>query len=89
MAYKRGVNIGSTHYDIERALNPSRGMQVTPFPDWAWRKYSRLFKYSRDSRYDGILDERIIRIAQEKNFIECEKIFDDFLKYMASNEITL
>jgi hypothetical protein len=90
LAHKKGVDIGHTHYDIENSLNPRRSArQVFQFPDWAWKNYSRIFKYSKDSRYDGIPDQNIVLYAQKKNYEECEKLFKSFCSYMKSNGIEI
>ena len=90
LSHKRGIRIGDTHYEIEYSLNPKKCQkQVFPFPEWTWKTYSRIFKYSKDSRYDGIDDELIVLMAQRKNFEECVKLFDSFKLCMASQDIAI
>lgn len=90
LAKKRGCDIGHTHEDISRALNPRKcAKQAFPFPEWAWNCYSDMLQYSKTSRYDGISDESIVLIAQKKNYKECEKLFKSFCSYMNKNGISL
>ena len=90
LAKKRNHNIGATHEDVSRSLNPRKcSKQVFPFPEWAWNKYSDMLQYSKTSRYDGISDEKIVFSAQKKNYQECKKLFSSFCSYMKSNGIVL
>lgn len=89
LAKNRGVDIGNTHQDIASSMNPRRGKQATPFPEWAWNKYEDLLRYSKYSRYDGINDMAIVLIAQKNNYKECKKIFTAFCSYMKTNGIEL
>lgn len=89
LAKKRGVPIGDTHQDIANSLNPRRGKQAFPFPEWAWDKYEDLLRYSKTARYDGINNRAIVLKAQKNNFKECQKLFTSFCIYMKKNDIEL
>jgi hypothetical protein len=88
-AKQRGADIGRTHQEIANSLNPRRGRQVTPLPEWVWDKYSDLLRYSQSSRYDGINNAAIVLSAQKKNYQECKKLFQSFCSYMKSKGIEL
>ena len=56
LAAKKGIDIGETHFDIDKNVNPSRPHTIMPISKNAWREYKALFNYSQTARYTGITD---------------------------------
>ncbi|AFM04445.1 HEPN domain-containing protein [Bernardetia litoralis DSM 6794] len=90
LADHKGIEIGQTHNDIERNVNPNScwnpRMQIST---GAWREYKNLFQYSLTARYDGIEDKEIFEELKRLDYIECIKHLDNFKKYIKSQGLNI
>lgn len=90
LAKKRNKDIGQTHYDIANSLDPGRTRSpIMPMPPEMWKKYKRMFQYSIDSRYQGVLTPEIREIALKRDLVEVNKLQTTFCAYMRSEGIVL
>lgn len=55
LAAQKSIDIGHSHFEIERSCNPLKGGSM-PISRKAWDEYDFLNKRSRTARYDGIRD---------------------------------
>ncbi|WP_375559049.1 hypothetical protein ACE193_15060 [Bernardetia sp. OM2101] len=90
LADYKGIEIGQTHNDIERNVNPnSRWIPTMRISIGAWREYKNLFQYSLTARYDGIEDREIFEELKKLDYIECKKHLDNFKKYIKSQGLDI
>ncbi|PTS92668.1 hypothetical protein DBR11_26495 [Pedobacter sp. HMWF019] len=70
---KREVDPGNTHYDIANSFDPRRcnNRPITQVPNFLWRSYSQIQKYSEQARYDVFLDHEVENEIQRENFKHC------------------
>ena len=81
----RNIEIGETHNDIERNVNPNSSRNpVMRISNSAWRNYKSLFKYSQIARYDGINDRQNFEELRESDYLECKTHLENFKKYIKS-----
>src|SRR5690606_38294765 len=78
LASMRGINIGDTHVDIEKNVNPDRTSSRMKISKEAWRNYKMLFRYSQTSRYDGITDFNTWHQIKKKDHSYCEIHLEKF-----------
>lgn len=84
LADKKGINIGDTHYEIERNINPDRQNPAMPLTKGAWREYNSLYQYSQTARYDGVTDFETFEKLKQVDYSYCLKHLDNFKKYLKS-----
>ena len=91
LADKRNIEIGQTHNDIERNVNPnSRWTPVMRISNGAWGNYKELFQYSLTARYDGVEEDiEQFEILRQLDYLECKKHLDNFKKYIKSQGLDI
>ena len=89
LARKRGIDIGDTHYDIEKSVNPDRPESVMKITKNAWREYKALFQYSRTARYEGITDIDTFNTLKKTDHKYCLVHLSNFKKYITGQGIIL
>ena len=89
LASHRGIDIGGTHYEIERNVNPKRDNPKMRITETAWRNYKRLFDYSCTARYQGIADILVFETLMEKDYKECLKHLKDFKLYIEGQGVVI
>lgn len=89
LASKRGIDIGETHYDIEKSVNPDRPGSVMKITRSAWREYKNLFNYSRTARYEGITEMNTFQNLKEIDHGYCVLHLENFKKYIEGQGIIL
>lgn len=82
LADKRGINIGSTHQEIEQNCNPKRHNCSMPINDKAWKNYKALYRYSHTARYEGITDIKTFEQIMSINYTFCLIHIDELKKYL-------
>lgn len=87
---KRGKNIGSSHYEIFNSFDPGRtNNPITNIPPDIWTTYKRIYKYSKQSRYDGISDPTITEISLKADYQEVFKLLVTYCDYMDTQHLKL
>ncbi|HEY1024040.1 MAG TPA: HEPN domain-containing protein [Sphingobacteriaceae bacterium] len=81
-AKSKAIEVGDTHDDIDRSLNPSRGTPVYQLKKHVWNAYKNMYRYSRTSRYNGIDTSELFKVARRKDYEECLKYLEQFCAYM-------
>lgn len=90
MAFKRAINIGQTHFEIEQNVNPDRPKPVMRITKGAWNEYKKLLQYSRTSRYDGIdTDFETFELLMQTDYEYCIIHLDNFKKYLISQGLEI
>lgn len=89
LAVASKADIGDTHFDIERSVNPDRTTATMRISRTAWINYKRLYHYSRNARYNGIIDLENFEELKKRDYQMCILHFNDFKKYITSRGIPL
>ncbi len=89
LAAKRGIDIGSTHHEIEKNVNPDRDFAKMKIKRSAWNNYSALYHYSRTARYEGLTDNATFESIMQIDHSYCLEHLEEFKKYISSQGITL
>ena len=89
LAAKRGITLGDTHYDIEHNINPAKDNCRMRITKNAWHHYRSLLKYSRTSRYEGIMDIAAFESLKENDHSHCLQHLTAFKNYIIGQEIPL
>jgi uncharacterized protein (UPF0332 family) len=89
LAAKRKINIGETHHDIEKSVNPEKPNAIMRISKNAWREYKTLFNYSRTARYNGITDFATFEKLMEIDHSNCITHLDNFKNYIIGQGIKL
>jgi hypothetical protein len=79
---KRGINIGTTHQDIEQNCNPDRNNCKMSLSKTAWKNYKSLYRYAHTARYEGITDVHTFEILMHNDYQYCLLHIADFKKYV-------
>ena len=79
---KRGINIGSTHQDIEQNCNPDRHNCKMAINKNAWKDYKSLYRYSHTARYEGITDVSTFETMMQNDYQYCKIHINSFKKYL-------
>ena len=83
LAEQRGIDIGQTHHEIEKNVNPIRNNASMRITKGAWNQYKSLLRYSRTSRYDGIAsDFSTFEGLMENDYQFALKNLENFKKYV-------
>lgn len=82
LAAKRGIDIGETHFDIDKNVNPDRPNTKMSISRNAWREYKNLFNYSQTARYNGIADMTTFGQMMFRDHNYCKTHLSNFLKYI-------
>ena len=90
LADYKNIEIGETHNDIERNVNPnSRWTPIMRISNGAWRNYKDLFKYSQIARYEGIHDKESFEELRESDYLESKQHLEHFKKYIKSQGLEI
>lgn len=83
LSIKLGVDIGHTHTEISKSIdpdNPGRSMSVSR---GAFRNYRNLYQYSKTARYEGILDLDTYEELKKTDYEFCVshlKVVQEYIK---------
>jgi hypothetical protein len=90
LAASRGIDIGSTHQEIENNVNPDKKYNKMAIKRWAWIEYRNLYKYSRTARYEGMKTDRETFEKLKKTDYDFSKVhLEQFKKYIQSQGVDL
>ena len=89
LADHRGIDIGCTHYDIEKNVNPNLPNAKMRITRNAWRCYRNLFQYSKIARYDGFVKIERFNTIQNYNHLHCMDNLEHFRKYIEGQGVEL
>ncbi len=84
LAAQKGIDIGDTHYEIERNINPDRQSPKMAITKGAWREYNALYQYSQTARYNGITDFDTFEKLKETDYKFAVQNLGKFKKYLKS-----
>lgn len=82
LASKKGIEIGQTHQDIERNVNPERNNAKMRITKNAWNDYKSLYRYSHTARYEGITDIITFEKLKEIDHSYCLQHLERFKNYI-------
>jgi len=83
LSLKQHINIGETHYEIEGNCNPDRQMPIMPLDRDAWLHFSNLSRYSKESRYNVVVEQL------KKDYAYCLDELNKFKKYIKSQGVAV
>jgi len=87
LATKQGVVLSSSHFDVEKQVNPDKRNELGLIRH-AWDWYYNLYLASRSARYSGFTsDHKTYMATKEADFRHCEKCLRKFKNYMKSKGI--
>jgi hypothetical protein len=87
LAYKKMVLLPSSHFDVEKLVNPTKG-DALKLTHNAWDWYYNLYLYSRTARYSGFTEDPTLYMAIKKaDYQYCEKYLTKFKNYMKGKGI--
>lgn len=89
LAAKKGINIGQTHQDIERNVNPDRHDAKMRISRNAWSDYKALYRYSQTARYEGITDILTFEKLKEIDHGFCVQHLENLKKYLKGQGLPL
>ena len=89
LAEKRGENIGDTHIEIDRSVNPDRNDSTMKITRNAWREYKQLYNYSRTARYEGITDFDTFNKLKEIDHKYCLEHVKRFKAYIKGQKVPI
>jgi hypothetical protein len=89
LADQRRINIGQTHQDIERNVNPERPNPIMPITKNAWRAYKALYRYSHTARYEGVTDIKTFNTLKEIDYGFAKQNLVFFAKYIKGQGVTI
>jgi len=85
LAAKTGIDIGSTHHDIEMNVNPKfqrTDEHTMRIKKTAWENYNSLFCYSQTARYNGIIDAQTFEALKKEDYKRSLNHLKSFSKYI-------
>ena len=85
----RKINIGSTHDEVSRNINPDKQGASMPINRLAYKHYRELHNYSRAARYDGMTDIATFEVIMKANFSYCEQHLSELRKYIVSQGLPI
>lgn len=88
LAAKTNRNIGSTHEENARQVNPKKNGDM-PISETAWKNYRRLFAYSCNARYLGIRIPADFGKVMRRDYEHCLKLLEDFRKYVSGRGVNV
>ena len=87
LAESRKIDIGQTHIEIEKNVNPEKPNPKMSITKNAWREYKSLLNYSRTSRYEGInTDIDTFEEIMNVDYKNCLIHFEKFKKYIENQK---
>lgn len=90
LAAKMKVDIGHTHKEIDKSINPASPFNKLRIKNNAYYDYVELQNNSRNARYDGIdTDNKIIEVIQRNDYKKSLQCLTHFVKYMESRGIII
>ena len=89
LAAKRNIDIGRTHNEIEKSVNPDRVNAVMRITKTAWKNYYALYLYSRTARYEGLTDCATFESLMQTDHSYCLFHLSDFKKYIIGQGVPL
>ncbi len=89
LAAMRGIDIGSSHQEIEKSVNPDRSGACMRIQRTAWRNYSTLYHYSRTARYEGLTDMNTFESLMQTDHYCCLTHLADFKKYIIGQGVPI
>lgn len=87
LASKRGIELGDSHFEIEKCINPHSKSATMKITNTAFTNYKALYQYSRVARYDGFTDKSIFDKLREGDYKHCVDAFDKFKLYIKGQGI--
>jgi len=88
LAEQYNVDIGRTHEETAIKLDPKRTKNsVLSLPDKVWRCYRHLYRYSKEYRYDGLMDDEVKHESRLKDYEAAKSALSIFCDYMHSEGI--
>ncbi len=89
LASQKGINIGDTHADIEKSVNPDKHDVKMRISRNAWRDYKSLYQYSRTARYEGIMDIKSFEKLKEIDHGYCLEHLRKFKGYIQGQGVII
>ncbi len=82
---QKEINIGQTHEEVEKNVNPNAAYPIMPIKRYTWDAYKNLKNYSRSARYDSIMDMEVYETQQFSNYQDALKCYDKFKQYIENS----
>ncbi len=83
LAKKEKKDIGVTHQEVNRNINPSNYDSLLKLNKGAYYYYINLYKQSKTARYDGIdTDHATFELLKEADWKECQNHCSGLKKYL-------
>lgn len=89
LAAHRSIDIGQTHQDIEKNVNPDRHNAKMRISRNAWKEYKNLYRYSHTARYEGITDVTTFERLKQIDHGYCLTHLDNFKKYLRGQGLSI
>ena len=87
LAEQYNVDIGRTHEETAKLMDPSKSPALR-LPEKVWRCYRHLYRYSKEHRYDGLIDEDARNEARVKDYNAAKSALGYFCDYMKTEGIS-
>lgn len=87
LAQKKGIDIGCTHSEVSKSINPFSSTAVMPINQQAFKHYRALYKYSRIARYDGISDLNTFEQLRQRDYQDCQHHLTELKKYIINSGV--
>lgn len=82
LAAVRKIDIGRTHHEVNKYVNPKSPECKMQIKDHAWKSYYSLKKHSETARYDGIANPKAFNEIMKSYHIICLQDLNDFKNYV-------
>ncbi len=89
LAHHRGIDIGSSHQEIEKNVNPDRHGAKMRISKGAWSDYKSLFRYSHAARYDGFSNPSTFQTLRSLEHRECTLHLQNLKKYLKTQGLPI
>ena len=89
LASKLNIEIGETHREVEKNINPDRTPHSLPISRAAYKNYRDLYQYSKTARYEGFTDFETFEKLKETDHSHCLIHLSNFQKYIESRGVKL
>lgn len=89
LASKNNVNIGTSHFDIEKSVSPQKNATIMPLSKNAWNNYRFLYRYSRTARYSGFTDENTFEQLKQNDYNHCLQCLAGFKGYIKGQGVPI
>lgn len=87
LSRKLNIEIGHTHLEVARSIDPDNPASVMKISRGAYRNYRDLYQYSRTARYDGILDPETYEEVKKIDYIFCVENLKHVQDYVKSRGV--